>query len=232
MLLSILIPTLEKRQCQFARLYTEFQQQIQQQSDPRDIEVLFLRDSGERSIGWKRNELLERSAGTFVAFVDDDDWVSDKYVSVICGALRSHPEVDCLGIKGVITFRGSHPSEFSHSIRYREIFSRGHRYFRPPAHLNPIRREIAIRYRFADISYSEDFDWACRMRDDGALHQEFFIESPLYFYRSRRWWPYQSILDLTESFRHRYGITMLNRLHRLHPEAVPTENANYTPKHD
>jgi glycosyltransferase involved in cell wall biosynthesis len=212
MQLSLLIPTLERRRDQLARLVEGLELQVRNAVRSSQVEILTYSDAGEHSIGHKRNVLLGRAKGEFVAFIDDDDEVSERYIESICSALARRPEVDCLGIRGVVTFRGSHPRGFVHSVRYSDIFSRNHTYYRPPTHLNPIRRAIAVRYRFPDVSYSEDFGWALQMRDDCALQREEFISSVLYYYHSRRWWGYQWLLDDTESLRHKLGIRMVNRL--------------------
>ena len=161
-----------------------------------------------------------------MAFIDDDDEVSERYIELICDALGRRPEVDCLGIRGVITFRGSHPCEFVYSLQYSDMFSRNHTYYRPPAHLNPIRRAIAVRYPFPDVSYSEDFYWALRIRDDRALQREEFIDSVLYYYHSQRWWGYQWLLDGTEALRHKLGIRMVNRLRIRDTRTPPVEGAS------
>lgn len=212
MLLSLLIPTLQSRHLQFFRLVTTLEDQIRVTRWASQVEVLHFLDDGENSIGRKRNELVARASGLFVAFIDDDDEVSSDYVSRICGVIERDPGVDCIGIKGVITFRGGHPHEFIHSVRYKEYYSCRHVYYRPPYHLNPVRRAIAARYQFADVSYSEDIDWALRLRRDHALQREEFIDSVLYYYRSRRAWSYQWLLDLTEPLRHKFGIRLANRL--------------------
>jgi glycosyltransferase involved in cell wall biosynthesis len=226
MQLSLLIPTLECRSGQLSRLVEGLELQVRNTARSSDVEILSYRDSGERSIGYKRNSLLDRAKGEFVAFIDDDDEVSERYVELACDALGRRPEVDCLGIRGVITFRGSHPCEFVHSLRYSDVFSRNHTYFRPPTHLNPIRRTIAVRFRFPDVSYSEDFDWALRMRDHRALQREEFIDSVLYYYHSRRWWGYQWLLDGTEAFRHKLGIRVVNRLRIRRSRISPAEAAS------
>jgi glycosyltransferase involved in cell wall biosynthesis len=223
MQLSLLIPTLECRSDQLSRLVEGLEVQVRNAGRGSDVEILTHRDAGELSIGHKRNILLGRAKGEFVAFVDDDDAVSESYIELICGALGRRPEVDCLGIRGLITFRGSHPCEFVHSVQYSDMFSRDHAYYRPPTHLNPIRRAIALRYRFPDVSYSEDLDWALRMRDDRALQREEFIDSVLYYYRSRRWWGYQWLLDGTEGLRHKLGIRMVNRLRIRNSRTSPAE---------
>lgn len=211
MLLSLLIPTITSRQQLFAQLYESLQLQIRESQWASEVEILFELDSGEASIGQKRNVLVSRASGLFVAFIDDDDLVSPDYVDLICSAITRRPEIDCIGIKGVITFRGSHPQKFFYSLRYTDFFSRNHTYFRPPYHLNPMRREIAARYQFLNVSYSEDFEWAQQIRRDGALKSEEFINSVIYCYRSRRLWIYQWLLDATEGVRHRFGIRLTNR---------------------
>jgi len=212
MQLSLLIPTLECRRDQLSRLVEGLENQVRHAGRDSDVEILSYPDTGEHSIGHKRNILLGRARGDFVAFIDDDDEVSERYIELICGALEQRPEVDCLGVRGIITFRGSHPCEFVNSLRYSDVFSRHHTYYRPPDHLNPIRRAIAVRYRFPDVSYSEDFYWALQMRDAGALQREEFIEPVLYYYHSRRRWGYQWLLDGTEPIRHKLGIRIVNRL--------------------
>lgn len=212
MVLSLLIPTLEARRAQFNELLAELSRQIHEGGWSSQVEILGLADAGENSVGAKRNELVSRASGVFLAFIDDDDRVSSDYVARICGTIQQNPGIDCIGIRGEIAFRGGKPREFIHSIRYRDYFSRNHTYFRPPYHLNPIRREIAVRYPFAEVNYSEDVDYALRMRDDGALQNEVFIDVVLYYYRSRRQWVYQWVLDETEPLRHKFGIRLSNRL--------------------
>ncbi len=212
MILSLLIPTLDARRELFVALSAALSEQVREGGWDCEVEILSLSDSGEHSVGSKRNQLIARASGLFVAFIDDDDTVSADYVSRICTAIRENPDIDCIGIRGEITFRGRRPREFVHSLRYRDYRSAGHTYFRPPYHLNPIRREIAARYRFPDVSYSEDIAWAMQMQRDGALRKEVFLDAVLYHYRSRRAWTYQWMLDATESIRHRFGIRLANRL--------------------
>ena len=211
MLLSVLIATLEPRRHLFARLYDQLACQLAGGLED-EVEVLYLRDNGERPIGWKRNELMERARGEFVAFVDDDDRVSGDYVRLVCNAIRCHPDIDCIGISGVIAFRGNHPRQFIRSIRHADYRRLGGAYVGPPYHLNPIRRSIASRYRFENVSYSEDIDWSMRVARDGVLRNECFIESVLYYYDCRRVWAYQWLVDRTENVRHAFGLRLYNRL--------------------
>jgi hypothetical protein len=211
-MLSLLIPTLESRRAQFQYLWEKLAAEIRAAGVEHLVEMLYERDNREKSVGAKRNALVRRAQRRFIAFLDDDDDVSDDYVSKLCDVIRRRPDIDCIGIKGIVTFRGTHPREFSHSLKYKDYFSRRHTYFRPPYHLNPILRSIALKYPFLEVSYSEDVEWALRLQRAGALKREEFIDTPLYFYRSQRWWNYQLLLDWSEPVRHLLGLRMVNRL--------------------
>jgi len=218
LLLSVLIPTLDTRRHQFQRLTSRLSAQIQNAHAGPSVEVLSECDNRELPLGAKRNLLVERARGRFVAFIDDDDDISDDYVPKLCEIIERRRDIDCIGIKGVVTFRGAHPREFHHSLKYRDYFSRNHTYFRPPYHLNPILRCIAVQYPFRAVSYSEDVEWALRLQRAGALRREEFVDSPLYFYSSRRSWSYQLLLDWSEPLRHALGLRMVNR---LRPSGAP-----------
>jgi len=211
-ILSILIATLESRRDQFAHMFARLTSQIRDAGLSDEIEILSLCDNREQKVGTKRNRLIRQASGRFVTFVDDDDDVSDDYISRITTIIRNHPEIDCIGLKALVTFRGSHPRQMTYSLRYDDYFSRGHSYFRPPHHLNPMLRNIALEYPFLDASGVEDAEWALRLRRSGALRREEFIDTPVYFYKSRRWWPYQLLLDWTEPVRHALGLRSVNRL--------------------
>jgi len=211
-MLSVLIPTLESRRQQFQYIWERLASQIRAAGVEHSVEVLYERDDRQQPLGTKRNHLIRQARGRFIAFVDDDDDVSDDYISKLCEVIRRRPDIDCIGIKGIVTFRGAHPREFSHSLKYQDYFSRRHNYFRPPYHLNPILRSIALKFPFRAVSYSEDIEWALRLHRAGALQREEFIDTPLYFYKSRRCWSYQLLLDWSEPVRHALGLRMVNRL--------------------
>jgi hypothetical protein len=162
-LLSILVPTLAARQRLFERIFGELETQIDKSGLRGEVEILTLADQGEMPIGEKRNLLVARSRGEFIAFVDDDDMVSEDYLRSIVEVLRRRPDVDCVGIRVLMFFRGRHPRHVAHSVRYTELGRHGVEYRRPPYILNPIRRSIAQRYPFSNLRYQEDLEWAMRM---------------------------------------------------------------------
>lgn len=179
---SILICTLDERAEQFARLYKKLQQQIEQNNLQNQVEVLFFLDKrGEHTVGSKRNSLIQQSRGAYVNFIDDDDDIHDEYVKMIFNKLSNKP--DCVSLVGIITFNGNHPATFIHSIKYKTYFQTDGNYYRPPNHLNPIKRIIACQFLFPTISYGEDTDWAMQIAKTNLLKTEEEIKTPYYFYK-------------------------------------------------
>jgi hypothetical protein len=235
MLLSILIPTLESRRTRFERISATLRGQIRACGWDDRIEIVAFADAGELPTGTKRNALMQRARGEFIVGVDDDDDVSDRYVELIGGALLAHPDVDCLGIRGEVTYRGKYRRAFVYSAAHRTYQTVNGVYLRPPHHLNPVRRAIALRYPFLDVRRSEDAEWALRIARDGALQREHFIDHLLYRYYSRRWWFAQWTIDRTERIRHPLGLQLVNRLRWMPPRrhlASPPHDVARGVEHD
>jgi glycosyltransferase involved in cell wall biosynthesis len=178
---SILICTLEERTECFAKIYNKLQSQIEAHNLKDQVEILFFKDNREQSIGFKRNSLLKESHGEYVCFVDDDD-VHDLYISMIYEKLAQKP--DCVSLVGIMTTQGRNPEIFLHSIRYNNKYcTENGIHFRPPNHLNPIKRSIAIQFSFPENNFGEDRQWALALKQSGLLKNEAVINVPYYFYQ-------------------------------------------------
>lgn len=175
--LSILTVTLKQRMPVFENLARVLKAQANS-----SVEMLAVCDSGEKTIGAKRNELLEAAKGDYVVFVDDDDMVSPFYVFGILEAIKQNP--DCCGIEGIITINNVGPKKFIHSIQYQDWFEKDDIYYRCPNHLNPIKREIALDTKFPDQSWQEDKVFSEALK--GKLKTEVYIRGPIYFYYPSR----------------------------------------------
>jgi len=186
MKLSILICTLKNRQDYAKRLRECLYPQVENVSD--QVEVLWAEDEGQQSIGHKRNELLKRAKGDYIAFVDDDDLLSDDYVARILSALESEP--DCVGMHLLHFNDGVLGGLTYHSLRYtswhesRETTLGMMRYYRNPNHLNPVKRDLALQVMFPEISMGEDKDYSTRLLP--LLKTEEYIVEPIYYYLFRR----------------------------------------------
>ncbi|HLB41181.1 MAG TPA: glycosyltransferase [Candidatus Babeliales bacterium] len=182
---SILIPTITERASVFERIYTKLQQQITQANLEQQIEIIYFRDQkGEHNVGYKRNLLLATSRGKYTCFVDDDDDVHVDYIRLIYDKLQTDP--DCVSLTGIISFagvKGKKPRKFIHSIKYKSYFMDTNLvYYRPPNHLNPIRRSIASQFKFPEQNTLEDTDWAMQICRAGVLKTEAELKMPYYFY--------------------------------------------------
>ena len=94
--------------------------------------------------------------------------------------LQKNP--DCVSLKGIITFDGANPRIFIHSIKYDHYFEKDGIYYRPPNHLNTIKRSIAIQFQFPNENTFEDTNWAMQIARSKLLNVEEEILEPFYFY--------------------------------------------------
>ena len=177
--LSILIPSLTSRNESLGELlYTLNNQQTD------EVEVLLEIDNGEASIGAKRNKLLQRAKGEYISFIDDDDMISRHYIKEALEGIRWG--VDCISLRGVITFDGKNPEIFEHSIQYKEYKTNTTgliKYERYPNHLNVIKSSIAKQFTFPEINHGEDTDFATQIYKSGLIKTEHFIDEVLYHYQ-------------------------------------------------
>lgn len=180
MKLSILICTLPHRQGVFTDLCESLYSQIKDCDAENEVEVL-TDDDNKLTTGQKRNNLLTRANGDFIVFVDDDDEVDAEYVKEILTVIKAHPDIDCVGINGVISFDGDKSKPWSISIKHGHWHETNEMYLRTPNHISPVRRSIALQAKFPDISYGEDMEYSKRILP--MLKSEVCIEKPLYHYK-------------------------------------------------
>lgn len=179
MLWSILIASHATRVVQLSELVRTLDAQLVD-----TVEVVVLWNRGAKSIGEYRQALLEDAHGEYVSFVDDDDRVSEHYVSVILEAIENRP--DYIGFKVAVADLSERPISpkyrqytANHSLRYDRWHQKNDQFYRHVSHLNPIRRELALRGLF-DGKRGEDHAWADQVRP--FVKTETWVEDTLYFY--------------------------------------------------
>ena len=184
MKLSILICTLYDRASDLNKLMNVLQPQV-----VKDVEILTELDGGELSTGAKRNKLLKRARGDYVAFIDDDDLVSTDYVSKLLKAIDTNP--DCCSLQGQISMterikgrsrrkRKRVNKIFIHSLRYDSWFEKDRVYYRCPNHLNAIKRSIALQVMFVEVDRGEDRTFSEMIYP--LLNTEEWVQGTIFFY--------------------------------------------------
>lgn len=179
--LSILIPTLASRTGKLLSLLQELNYQIQL----KPVQVLWLGDNKSMSVGEKRNRLMQMASGDFIAYVDDDDQISENYVEVLLEAAKAHPD------KTVICFRGTQNTDGKEDIPFRYDVNFGRNYKKVidgqrwkcmlPDHLCAWNRPRMIE-PFPEKSLGEDHAWAKAMAWHYTEEDQVLLTDTLYHY--------------------------------------------------
>ena len=182
-LLAICVCTISSRVEMYNRLSEKIIKQILEVSQKYDYRVanLYTHTDNSMTIGEKRNELLKRCNAEFVVFIDDDDDISDDYVEQIVDVIYENPSIDCIGIKGKITFNGSYEKKWEISKDFGSWYEADDCYFRTPNHISPIKLDIATKIGFPYISNGEDYAYSMGILP--YLHNEIKINEEIYHYQ-------------------------------------------------
>jgi len=153
-ILSILTPAVPSRLDQLGKLCAEIERQV----GSLPVEHLVFLDNKRRTVGEKRDALLRTARGKYVAFVDDDDWISDDYVNSLLTEAEKDPDVitfeqHCTvnGVAFIVEFGLGNPNEKPEP---------GKLIKRNAWHVCAWRRSIAILSRFPAVNYGEDWAFA------------------------------------------------------------------------
>lgn len=174
MKLSILIPTLPKRAEKLKRLLAILRPQLTD-----DVEILTDDREKHISTGEKRNFLLRNANGLYSVFIDDDDLISENYISLLMEGIDKG--VDCCSLVGLIDI-GNEKRTFIHSLKYNSYHEKYGIYYRYPNHLNCIKTSISKQILFPHKTISEDTDFATRLHESKLLKTEHTINETIYFY--------------------------------------------------
>ncbi len=177
-LLSILIPTVLERSQQLAVLMAI----LAPQAIGRPVEILSFCDNCQRTIGLKRQSLLDISRGKYVAFCDDDDSVADDYIATLCDMAKV--EVDVLCFNQLAKW-----NEHESLVEFRLDFQPGGQ-FNPsgitqrfPWHVCAWNRKLAQQCVFTDKNWGEDADWVAQAFE--LAKTEAYNPKTLHFYTHR-----------------------------------------------
>jgi len=175
--LSILIATMPTRLKCFSELISDLNSQIKKCNAIFNIEII-TDESMDYNVGIKRNKLLNLANGKYIVYADDDDFISPNYISLILQAIKS--DADCIGINGTITTDGKNKKQWFISKEYGKWFEKNNIYYRTPNHISPVKRELALKAGFPNISFAEDAEYSKRLLP--LLKTETIIKETIYHY--------------------------------------------------
>jgi glycosyltransferase involved in cell wall biosynthesis len=181
--ISILIPTMKKRERLFRQVLAEVERQIRETPEIR-VEVLWESDNGELTLGQKRNVLMDRCNGTYHCFIDDDDVIARDFLRTFIPMIQSDIDYDCASFVGAHYMRGAFNKLFHHSLEYPEWEERSDRFIRSVSPMNMIKTSIVREVRYKDIRNTEDHEFSKRLMASGRVKTEFKINPnrPIYHY--------------------------------------------------
>jgi len=179
--LSISVPTLQNRHQHCHKLISE----LERQTNGLPCEVLWLGDLKTMTIGMKRNHLMSISSGKYVCTVDDDDWVSEDYVSLILQKVEEDKEVILFPVSyyvdGVFQETLNYQTFRSMSQLARQgLVPAGSHSIVKPAGRHPIKKLIAEQVKYSDSNFGEDNDYGKEIESRLISHSH--IDKAIYHY--------------------------------------------------
>jgi len=183
---SVLLLGIPERADKLNKLVDKLDKQITDLDKNTEIEVLALIDNKHRSVGAKRQALLDIAMGDFIAFVDDDDDISDDYIKEIYEAINKDSNIDVITFKQKTFINDDAPSIIKFGLEYdNEEYCQNSVIHRKPFHMCVWNTKITKQVKFPDISKTEDWFWLeqlCKIaktehRIDKILHFYIFNRS-------------------------------------------------------
>lgn len=158
-LLSILTPTIPGREKQLERLTSRLAEQI----GDSPVEHLALCDNRQMTIGEKRQALVTIARGQYIAFCDDDDDISEGYISsLLMSAKFVKPDVITFEQRAI--YNGQESTVHFNIAHRDEAFNPGGITKRAPWHVCAWKRERIADCVFGHSNYGEDAIWCHQAR--------------------------------------------------------------------
>lgn len=167
MKLSILIATVKERHEQFKALHDKLSRMI----EGKDIEILY--DDAPRydepnglTVGEKRQALIDRAAGKYICFVDDDDDVTWPFIEEVYPLLDN--DVDVINAN-VLAYIDGVKHIIDQSIYYESEPLQAEVTKRYPSVMSVWNRKTTNKARFKPMNNGEDFDWTKAMNPQSEI---------------------------------------------------------------
>lgn len=184
--LSILVPSVHTRRNTFLpkaldMLYDQYEEL--DESQKKQVEILFLVDNKTIMLGHKRNTMVDMASGDYVVHVDDDDRVEPNYIKALLAATDS--KADVITFLASVSINGATPKICRYSITFDSDHNTPTQYNRLPNHICCVRRELARQISFPNIRYGEDSAYSKLLKP--LVKKEYAIDEVLYHYDFNVW---------------------------------------------
>ena len=138
-----------------------------------------LTDNKKRSVGKKRQALVELATKDYVAFIDDDDCPMPSYIKEVYEAIQEG--FDAVLFDSSCKMNDDPAVHVEHGMGFpdEEYNPKGFR--RNLWHIHAIRSDIAKAHEWPDTSYGEDIGWLRSVRKD--IIWTYKIDKTLYCYQ-------------------------------------------------
>jgi hypothetical protein len=182
--LSVLIPSIPERFEMANKLY----RRLDKLRDGRDtVEILMFADDMKRSIGKKREALVQIANGKYLSFVDDDDDVADNYFKKIIDEINKGKNPDLITINSIASIEGkSFYVNVGIDNENEQVRGDGNGGYldvkRKPFHVCVWKSKIAKRESFSDKNYGEDWDWCEKLLPKVKTHASINAYLHRYYY--------------------------------------------------
>ena len=178
--LSILICSVEteQRQVYLKKLISELHKQISKNYAEEIVEIIVDSDNMEKSVGQKRNDLIQKAQGEYVCFIDDDDFIAENYLSTILYHLNSGMDILLIAIEHIengINKPKIIPSLFIDNLNTGEAVLKTNHF-----HLCPHKKSIARDVLFECVNFAEDMVYSQKMVN--YIVNSHTIYQPIYIY--------------------------------------------------
>jgi glycosyltransferase involved in cell wall biosynthesis len=151
---------------------------LESQIGKRPVELIYIIDNKKRLVGTKRNNLLDMAQGKYVAFVDDDDDISDDYVKSLLGAVQVNADVIVFDVN--ISIEGGKYKKVVYGAGFKKDLNLANSFQRLPNHIMCVKRDIAKKVRFPDVQMGEDTAYAVKLKS--FIKRQARISKVLYYY--------------------------------------------------
>jgi glycosyltransferase involved in cell wall biosynthesis len=157
---------------------------LELQADGRDsVELICLYDNKSLSIGDKRNALLAAATGSYIVFLDDDDWVVGDFIEQALLAIDDANGADVIVYDIICTHVHSGKRihcKYGIELEYNENDTGRGFWTGKPSHNMIFKRDVVKDIKFPSKNYGEDIEWA--VMASNACKSQHRIERILYYY--------------------------------------------------